>query len=141
MHIPFPFREAATCIRAATLDLAAWPVSCLWAGTLCLQGLCMRARSLFLALCCLLACVNVVTAAPSRRDVEGTGAGSLARAGQGCTFVLGFARLRDLLGADTVGACLSNQFATDDGARQPTTRGVLTWRQADNWTGFTDGRF
>ena len=57
-----------------------------------------------------------------------------------CTFVLGFATLRDLIGAATVGDCLEDQrFAANGNAEQRTTGGLLVWRKADNWTAFTDG--
>ncbi|MHB8619916.1 MAG: C39 family peptidase [Chloroflexota bacterium] len=56
-----------------------------------------------------------------------------------CHFVLGFATL-DNLAASRVGGCLDNQaFATNGDALQYTTRGMLVWRKADNWTAFTNG--
>jgi hypothetical protein len=63
-----------------------------------------------------------------------------AQAHPACTFVLGFAVLRDRLPA-TVGVCLEEQqtdVANGD-AYQRTTGGMLVWRKADNWTAFTDG--
>jgi hypothetical protein len=57
-----------------------------------------------------------------------------------CTFVLGFAALRDRLPA-AVGVCLEDQqtnVANGD-AFQRTSGGMLVWRKADNWTAFTDG--
>jgi hypothetical protein len=64
-----------------------------------------------------------------------------ARAQAGCQFVLGFARLRDLVGPAVVGDCLEDErFNPASGnAEQRTTGGLLVWRQADNWTAFTDG--
>ena len=57
-----------------------------------------------------------------------------------CHFILGFAALREQVGPDVVGDCLDNQrFAPNGNAEQPTTRGLLVWRKADNWTAFTDG--
>lgn len=56
-----------------------------------------------------------------------------------CTFVLGFATLRDLAGPEVVGDCLEGQRTTEDGAEQRTSRGLLAWRKADNATAFTDG--
>jgi hypothetical protein len=58
-----------------------------------------------------------------------------------CQFVLGFASLRELVGAATVGQCLEDQrFNSANGnAEQRTTGGLLVWRKADNWTAFTDG--
>jgi hypothetical protein len=58
----------------------------------------------------------------------------------GCTFVLGFAALRQAAGPNVVGECLENQqFIANGDARQPTTKGEMVWRKADNVTGFTDG--
>ena len=59
---------------------------------------------------------------------------------QDCSFQLGFKALRDLI-PDVVGDCLENeQHDPETGVtRQATTNGKLTWRKADNWTGFTDG--
>ena len=57
-----------------------------------------------------------------------------------CQFVLGFKTLRDLIGYEIVGECLENQHHSANGdALQQTTRGLLVWRKADNWTAFTDG--
>ena len=57
-----------------------------------------------------------------------------------CDFVLGFGALQ-AMAPDTVGSCVDNeQHDPSDGmTRQPTTRGVLLWDKATNWTGFTDG--
>jgi hypothetical protein len=69
----------------------------------------------------------------------GRPAGS-ARAQANCQFVLGFATLRNLIGAQTVGVCLENQRSAANGnAEQKTIGGLLVWRKADNWTAFTDG--
>src|SRR5687767_10386113 len=58
----------------------------------------------------------------------------------GCQFILGFATLRALIGAATVGQCLEDQrFAANGNAEQQTTGGLLVWRKADNWTAFTNG--
>ncbi|HYN88412.1 MAG TPA: hypothetical protein VER55_07770 [Ardenticatenaceae bacterium] len=77
------------------------------------------------------------------------GSGSLASA-QGtttpsCQFVFGFAALADAVaraeGAERVGQCLENEIHTPNGdGFQRTTRGLLIWRKATNWTGFTDGQ-
>ncbi len=62
-----------------------------------------------------------------------------------CEFVLGFATLKTLIdaaeGSDKVGACQENErFSPANGeSLQQTTGGLLVWRQADNWTAFTDG--
>ena len=69
-------------------------------------------------------------------------AGTRSAAGQEvqCEFVLGFADLRELLGAELVGNCLEDQsFAPNGDALQATTGGLMVWRKADNWTAFTDG--
>ena len=58
-----------------------------------------------------------------------------------CTFTLGFQTLRTLAGNSVVGECLENEhFNTTNGnAEQRTTKGLLVWRKADNFTAFTDG--
>jgi hypothetical protein len=59
-----------------------------------------------------------------------------------CRFVRGFADFRRAAGADVVGACLADE-AADPGTgdvRQPTTRGELVWRRADNTITFSDGQ-
>ena len=62
-----------------------------------------------------------------------------ASSGADCQFVLGFKTLHDLASQD-VGDCLANQFSASNGdAQQPTSRGLLVWRKADNFTAFTDG--
>ena len=69
-----------------------------------------------------------------------------AAATSDCQFVLGFATLKSLIdsaeGSDTVGACLENEqfHPIEQEARQQTTGGLMVWRKADNWTGFTDGQ-
>ncbi len=58
----------------------------------------------------------------------------------GCRFQLGFATLATLL-PQVVGLCVDDEQhdpVTGD-ALQHTTRGLLVWRKADNWTAFTDG--
>src|SRR5438270_11089641 len=56
-----------------------------------------------------------------------------------CQFVLGFKTLHDLAPAD-VGDCLDNQASAANGdALQHTTKGLMAWRKADNWTAFTNG--
>ena len=66
---------------------------------------------------------------------------ALPVAAQDCGFQLGFKTLHDLL-PDVVGDCLENeQHNPATGiTEQATTNGHLTWRKADNWTGFTDGQ-
>jgi|GEM_PF-4826643 len=57
-----------------------------------------------------------------------------------CRFVLGFQTLHDHL-PQIVGDCLEDEHhnpITGD-TIQRTTRGLLVWRKADNWTAFTDG--
>ncbi len=62
-----------------------------------------------------------------------------------CSYVLGFATLRSLVegsqGAGKVGACLEGEYhALNGDGLQWTTGGLLIWRKATNWTGFTDGQ-
>ena len=58
-------------------------------------------------------------------------------AAAGCQLVLGFQTMSALV---DVGACLDDQGTQPNGdATQHTTRGLLVWRKADNWTAFTDG--
>jgi hypothetical protein len=58
-----------------------------------------------------------------------------------CRFVLGFAALRDAIGAQKVGNCLEDEhFNLENGnAEQRTSGGLLVWRKVDNFTAFTDG--
>lgn len=66
--------------------------------------------------------------------------GAMAQA-PGCQFVLGFKALHDAIPGE-VGDCLDNQaFARNGDAQQHTTRGLLVWRRADNWTAFTNGYY
>ena len=60
---------------------------------------------------------------------------------QDCAFQLGFKALHDLI-PDVVGQCVDDeQHNPATGiTQQTTTNGRLTWRKADNWTGFTDGQ-
>ncbi|MDE0047825.1 MAG: hypothetical protein OXO54_13680 [Chloroflexota bacterium] len=60
---------------------------------------------------------------------------------QDCAFQLGFKALHDLI-PDVVGDCLDDeQHNSATGlTQQNTANGRLTWRKADNWTGFTDGQ-
>lgn len=63
-----------------------------------------------------------------------------ASAQAACTFKLGFQAIASLI-PDIVGACLEDErFNLANGnAEQRTTRGLLVWRKADNWTAFTNG--
>jgi len=62
-----------------------------------------------------------------------------AAGGNGCQFVLGFKDLHDMDAAD-IGDCTDNQaFVANGDAQQHTTKGLLVWRKADNWTAFTNG--
>ena len=62
-----------------------------------------------------------------------------AQTAGGCQFVLGFQVLHDLAPAD-IGDCIDNQATQANGdAQQHTTKGLLAWRRADNWTAFTNG--
>jgi hypothetical protein len=59
----------------------------------------------------------------------------------GCTFVLGFAELRLLVGAEPVGDCLEDERSGENGdIMQATTHGILVWRALDNVGAFSDGR-
>lgn len=64
-----------------------------------------------------------------------------AAAQQPCRFILGFATLRDLIGAEKVGACLEDQQTNieNGNAEQRTSGGLMVWRKVDNFTAFTDG--
>ena len=69
-------------------------------------------------------------------------AGSVEVSGQvSCTFVGGFATLREQVGTQKVGECLEDEhFSAENGdTEQRTTGGLLVWRKADNFTVFTDG--
>ncbi len=57
-----------------------------------------------------------------------------------CSFVQGFKSLHDQA-PDVVGDCRSDQrYNPENGdGLQETTRGLLVWRKADNFTAFTDG--
>ena len=61
-----------------------------------------------------------------------------------CQLTMGFATLRDLValaeGADRIGECGEQaRYDAAGNSTQPTTGGLMVWRKADNWTGFTDG--
>lgn len=59
-----------------------------------------------------------------------------------CQFVLGFATLASMI-PQQVGQCLENEQhnPTNGDGLQHTTKGLLVWRKADNFTAFTDGYF
>src|SRR5438552_15515900 len=62
-----------------------------------------------------------------------------AQSAPACQFLLGFATLHDLSLAD-IGDCTDNQaFAANGDAQQHTTKGLMAWRKADNYTAFTNG--
>jgi phosphohistidine phosphatase SixA len=58
-----------------------------------------------------------------------------------CEIVLGFARLRDQVGADAVGECMENQHEVpgNDTAEQRTAKGTFVYRQKDSSISFTNG--
>jgi hypothetical protein len=58
-----------------------------------------------------------------------------------CTVVAGFKTLHDQI-PEIVGDCLEDEHfdPISQNAEQRTTRGLLVWRKADNWTAFTDGK-
>jgi len=66
-------------------------------------------------------------------------AGAIAQS-TGCYFQLGFANLAAQI-PEAVGKCTANErFNPANGnAEQPTEKGLLVWRKADNWTAYTDG--
>jgi hypothetical protein len=65
--------------------------------------------------------------------------GPLPAAAADCGFVLGFAALHQLI-PTIIGDCATNEaHGTNGDGLQPTTRGLLVWRKADNFTAFTDG--
>lgn len=67
------------------------------------------------------------------------GAPAAAHAAPACQFILGFKTLHDLDPVD-VGDCVDDQaFAANGDAQQRTTKGLMAWRKADNWTAFTNG--
>ncbi len=71
---------------------------------------------------------------PPQQQLPITGPG-----GSTCQFILGFKILHDLDPTD-VGDCIENQaFAPNGDAQQHTTKGLMAWRKADNWTAFTNG--
>lgn len=57
-----------------------------------------------------------------------------------CQFVLGFQVIHDQI-PDIVGECVVDQhYNPENGdALQETTKGLMVWRKADNFTAFTDG--
>jgi hypothetical protein len=93
---------------------------------------------LALALCALMTPWEVAKVAAQ----AGTQAQPQGQAGtQGaCRFVLGFEALHDAIPA-VVGDCLEDEHPNPENGNteQHTTRGLLVWRKADNWTAFTDG--
>src|SRR5207247_7086151 len=65
---------------------------------------------------------------------------SAAAAQSACDFRLGFKAIADRIPA-VVGSCLEDEhfnLANGDSLQQ-TSRGLLVWRKADNFTAFTDG--
>ena len=58
----------------------------------------------------------------------------------GCAFQLGFATVHDLMPAQ-VGDCVDDEGHNPDNGDglQHTTKGLMVWRKADNWTAFTNG--
>jgi predicted esterase len=71
---------------------------------------------------------------------------AVASAQASCRFSAGFAALQARLGPAVAGECAENEHAValsdppgSSGTAQRTSRGLFVWRQADNWTAFTDG--
>ena len=72
-------------------------------------------------------------------SVAGPAAGATAQLAPACQFVLGFKTLHDAIPVE-VGDCLDDQaFVANGDAQQHTSKGLLAWRKADNWTAFTNG--
>ncbi|HEY3111410.1 MAG TPA: DUF6782 family putative metallopeptidase, partial [Chloroflexota bacterium] len=92
-----------------------------------------RAAPRWLALLALLAALIAPTGAAA--------APADAADAPGCQFVMGFAAIRELIGADKVGDCAENEHhnPANGDALQKTSGGLLVWRKADNFTAFTDG--
>jgi hypothetical protein len=64
---------------------------------------------------------------------------ALAQQPPACQFVLGFKDLHDMDPGD-IGDCIDNQASQPNGdAQQHTSKGLMAWRKADNWTAFTNG--
>ena len=62
-----------------------------------------------------------------------------AQTAPSCQFVLGFSTLHGMDAGD-IGDCVDDQSSADNGdAQQHTTKGLMVWRKADNWTAFTNG--
>jgi hypothetical protein len=76
--------------------------------------------------------IGLLVAASDAIDVHGQDA---------CSFVGGFARLRELVGTEKIGACLEDEhFNVENGnAEQRTAGGLLVWRRTDGRIAFTDG--
>jgi len=57
-----------------------------------------------------------------------------------CQFMLGFQTLHSLDPSDS-GDCVNNQYLGNPNGDQwqNTTKGLMVWRKADNWTAFTNG--
>jgi hypothetical protein len=79
--------------------------------------------------------IVLMAAAVSATSLAGT-----AFAGPGPEFRLGFRLLADQI-PDMVGEAVENEWHNPDNGdgMQRTTRGMMVWRKADNWTAFTDG--
>ncbi len=92
-------------------------------------------RSLAPALVGLILGILVTSGPVLAKDVDS--APPLAPSGP--TFSLGFKLLADQLG-DLAGQPLEDEhWGANGDSLQQTTRGLLVWRKADNWTAFTDG--
>ena len=67
--------------------------------------------------------------------------GNVAVAQQAPEFQLGFKALADQLPADGVGIPVENEYfnLANGNSEQHTTKGLMVWRKADNWTAYTNG--
>ena len=87
---------------------------------------------------------NSPTAAGSTLATKGAPSPSptprVAAEGADCTFVLGFADLREKIGPAAVGECLEDEALQENGdTTQPTTNGQLVFRASDGRAVFTNG--
>jgi photosystem II stability/assembly factor-like uncharacterized protein len=83
--------------------------------------------------------IATYTAAPPPAVSAPTATPAAAANSGPCQFVLGFQTLQ-ALDPNDIGTCVDNQaYASNGDAQQHTSKGLLVWRKADNWTAFTNG--
>jgi hypothetical protein len=89
--------------------------------------------------CLSLLSAGLLFAAAAPAYAQETPPASPAPAPAPCQYVLGFKTLHDMTSSD-VGDCVDSQGSASNGdAQQHTSKGLLVWRKADNWTAFTNG--